>query len=230
MKRIYLAVFFANLFLLATAYAQECSRYYPLREGTSLTYTSYNGKDKEEGTITYKVKDVSSNAGVTRATMQMELSDAKGKNMMTSEYGITCEGDMVRIDFKSLMNGPMMQQFKDMEMDMTGTDLELPNNLSVGQELADASIHMKVNMGAMNMEMNVETLNRKVEKKESVTTPAGTFDCFVISSDTRTKMMMGGGTFPSRIWLSEGVGMVKQETYNKNGKLNGYSVLTALSN
>ena len=55
---------------------------------------------------------------------------------------------------------------------------------------------------------------------------AGTFDCYVIYSETKTKMMMANKTFPSRTWLAKGVGMVKQESYNKNGKLMGSMVLT----
>ena len=86
---------------------------------------------------------------------------------------------------------------------------------------------LKMKMGgAINMNTNVETINRKVEKQESITTPAGTFDCYVIYSETKTKMMMANKTFPSRTWLAKGVGMVKQESYNKNGKLMGSMVLT----
>jgi hypothetical protein len=36
-------------------------------------------------------------------------------------------------------------------------------------------------------------------------------------------------TFPSRLWLAEGVGMVKQETYKKDGDLMSRSELTAFT-
>lgn len=36
-------------------------------------------------------------------------------------------------------------------------------------------------------------------------------------------------TMPSRVWIAEGIGMVKQESYNKSGKLMASSVLTAYS-
>ncbi len=128
------------------------------------------------------------------------------------------------------MNEQMLAQMGDVEMDISGTDVEWPNNLSVGQELPDGNVSVKMKMGGMmNMNMNVETINRKVEKKESVTTPAGTFDCFVIYSETKSKMMMANQTFPSRVWLTEGVGMIKQESYNKNGNLMASSILTQFS-
>jgi hypothetical protein len=136
---------------------------------------------------------------------------------------------VVRIDFQSLMSGPMLQQNPDMQAEITGTDIEWPNNLSVGQELPDANVSMKMNMGGISMTMEMDITARKVEKKETVTTPAGTFDCYVVYSETHSKMMMANQTFPSRTWLAEGVGMVKNESYNKNGKLTNYMLLTAKS-
>lgn len=218
------------LFTANTAVAQSsCSKYYPMIDGALLQYTSYDKKGKEEGQIDYKVTNVNGSGDNITATMVMEISDQKG-NTFSSDYDITCDGNVVRIDFKSLMNEQMLSQMGEMEMDITGTDMELPNNLSVGQELPDSNVNVKMKMsGVMNMNMDVETINRKVEKQESVTTPAGTFDCYVIYSETRTKMMMSNQTMPSRVWLAEGVGMVKQESYNKNGKLVASSVLTRFS-
>lgn len=226
----YFLLLAAVCFTVGTAVAQSsCSQYYPLVEGTSLQYTNYDKKGKEDGQMDYKVTNVTESGDTVSATMVLEFSDDKG-NTYTSNYGISCNGNVVRIDFKSLMNEQMMSQFGDVEMDISGTDVELPNDLSVGQALPDSNVNLKMKMaGAVNMNMNVETINRKVEKKENLTTPAGTFDCYVIYSETRTKMMMGNQTMPSRIWLAEGVGMVKQESYNKSGKLMGSTLLTQLS-
>lgn len=146
---------------------------------------------------------------------------------MTNDYQFTCEGDVVTIDFESLIPDQVMEQYKDMEMTIDGTDIELPNNLSVGQELPDANVTLTISLaGAMKMNINVDTVNRKVEKKESVTTAAGTFDCFVIYSETKTKMMISNQTFPSRMWLAEGIGMVKTENYNKKGNKTSSTLLT----
>lgn len=226
----YFLLLAAVCFTVGTTMAQSsCSQYYPLVEGTSLQYTNYDKKGKEDGQMDYKVTNVTESGDTVSATMVLEFSDDKG-NTYTSDYGISCDGNVVRIDFKSLMNEQMMSQFEDVEMDISGTDVELPNDLSVGQALPDSNVNLKMKMGgAVNMNMNVETINRKVEKKESLTTAAGTFDCYVIYSETRTKMMMGNQTMPSRIWLAEGVGMVKQESYNKSGKLMGSTVLTQLT-
>lgn len=229
MKRYFLLLLLA-VFAVPKSQAQStCSTYYPLEEGASLQYTNYDRKGREDGQINYNVTNVESSGDNVSATMMMEMVDKKG-NTYTSDYEIACDGNVVKIDFKSLMNEQMLSQMGDVEMDISGTDVELPNSLSVGQELPDANMELKMKMGgAINMNTNVETINRKVEKQESVTTPAGTFDCYVIYSETKTKMMMANKTYPSRAWLAEGVGIVKQESYNTNGKLIASMVLTQYS-
>ncbi|MCA0960521.1 hypothetical protein LCL86_15820 [Muricauda ruestringensis] len=229
MKRLFTTLFIAT-FAITIVHAQNtCSTYYPMVDGAKLQYTNYNKKGKEDGKFNYTVTNVQGSGNNISATMEMEIVDKKGK-VYTSDYDIVCDGNIVKIDFKSLMNEQMLSQMGDVEMDISGTDIELPNSLSVGQELPDANISIKMKMGgAINMNTNVETVNRKVEKLESLTTPAGTFDCYVIYSETKTKMMMTNQTLPSRTWFSEGVGMVKQESYNKSGKLTNSMVLTNYS-
>ena len=82
-----------------------------------------------------------------------------------------------------------------------------------------------------NMTMTIKILNRKVESKESITTPAGTFSCFKITYDMESSTkIMGMNTnvkLSSIDYLAEGIGVVKTESYDKKGELSGYSLLTA---
>ncbi len=161
----------------------------------------------------------------------MKYNDEKGKNIFESDYNIICENGIVRIDFKSLFPSQMMQQFSDMnvEMDITGTDIELPNDLSVGQELADANLSIAMSMSGIKMNTTVDQTNRKVEKKESVTVAAGTFDCYLVTETNVSKTMGATIEMQSKLWLAEGVGMVKQESYKKNGNLMSRMELTKFS-
>ena len=76
------------------------------------------------------------------------------------------------------------------------------------------------------MNMNISISNRKVEAAENLTTPAGTFECYKISCDVAIKMMINVKT-KSIEWYAKGVGMVKSESYNTDGKLMGSNVLTS---
>ena len=209
--------------------AQNCSKYYPMVEGATFQYTNYNKKGKTEGIADYKVSAVNTSGDVTSATMSIALTDEKGKEIYTTDYNFTCTGNMVSVDYESLIPSSTLQQFEDMEMDISGTDLELPNDLSVGLELPDSNVAIKISMSGINMNTTVDMVNRKVEKQESVTTPAGNFDCFVVYSENLIKAMMVKQSFPSRVWYSEGVGMIKQESYKKNGDVLTSTILTKYS-
>jgi len=209
-------------------FGQNCSHYYPMEEGATFQYTNYDKKGRTEGIADYKITEVVTNEGTTQATMSIALTDEKGKEIYNTSYSFSCANNKVSIDYESLLPESMIDQMGDMEMEITGTDIELPNNLEVGQFLPDANVTLTMSVAGMNMKTVVNILNRKVEKKETITTSAGSFDCFVIYSDSQTQAMGINKTFPSRLWLAEGVGMVKQETYQKKGVMSR-SELTAYS-
>ncbi len=229
MKRLFI-LFFAVLstgiqFINAQ---NDCSTYYPMTEGTSFEYTNTNKKGKVEGIVRYTISKVSHEGSSTIATFDLKYIDKKGKELFESNYNITCEGSIVKVDYKSLFPSQMMKQYTDMgiEMDITGTDIELPNDLSVGKELADANVAISMKMSGINMNIEVDQTNRKVEKKEPITTTAGTFDCFLITETNTSKTMGSTQEMQTKMWLAEGVGMVKQETYKRNGDLLSRSELT----
>lgn len=226
MKTRVLTITVLLLSCISMSAQHNCSRFYPMEEGTTFEYTMYNKKGKTDGVSSYRVTTVDNNGDSTTATMAISFTDDKGKDVYNSNYSFTCSGNLVTIDYESLVPKEMLEQYKDMEMDITGTDIELPNELTVGQNLADANVTLNVSMSGLNMKTTIDIVNRKVEKQETVTTPAGTFDCYVIYSDNKSKIMMVKSNFPSRVWLSESVGMVKQETYKKNGDVMGSSQLT----
>ncbi|MGC1514226.1 MAG: hypothetical protein WA810_01505 [Maribacter sp.] len=207
----------------------NCSKFYPMTEGVSMEYTNYNKKGKVEGVSSFKVTAVDTDGEVTNATMAIDMKDDKGKDVYTTDYKLSCSGNMVTLDYESILPTDMMQQYGDMDIELSGNDIEIPNSLDVGEELADANVTMKIGMGGINMNITVDMLNRKVEKKENVTTPAGTYDCYVLYSENHSKMMMANQMFPSRVWLAEGIGMVKQETYKKNGDVMSSTLLTSYS-
>src|SRR5690606_7085948 len=174
------------LFLTTTTVISQnnCSTYYPFKEGTKFQITSFDKNGKKESVMDYDIVSLSNNV----ATINSKVTDAKGKDVTSASYEMTCNGDGISIDFKSLMNPELLKQYKDMEVDMKGTNIELPNNLSIGQSLKDAQLIMTINMGGMKMNMNIDMVNRTVDAKESITTAAGTYNCFAVSYNSEIKM------------------------------------------
>ena len=226
MKKV-LLFFTLFLALSATVFAQNnCSKYYPMKEGATMEYTNYNKKGKIDGITHYKVKDVTTAGSTTKAILNLKISDKKGKETYTTNYSLSCEGNLVKIDYKSLFPTQMMQQYKNMEMDISGTDIELPNHLSVGQELTDANVAVNINMSGMNLKVSVDQINRKVVSQEKITTTAGTFNYIVLTQTTKSKTMGANIELDSKLWLAEGIGIIKHETYKKNGSIMSSSELT----
>jgi len=228
-KKILSFLLFSLISFQFTVAQNNCSKYYPMSEGSSFEYTNYNKKGKLEGVTNYTVSSVSSVGSATKATLDFKMSDKKGKEIFTSNYHFTCDNNMVKIDYKSLFPAQMMQQYSDMDMDISGTDIELPNDLSVGKELADANVSIAMNMSGIKMNISVDQTNRKVVREENVTTSAGTFDCVVLTETTKSKTMGATVELNSKLWLAEGIGMIKQETYKKNGDLMSKTELTKFS-
>lgn len=202
----------------------DCSVFYPFEEGVNFTITSYGKKEKVAAIANYTVTNVVDNTAV----ISTSLKDDKGEVLNEGSFSIQCENEGVTMDMKSLLNPQMFDQFKDFDTEITGTGIVLPNTLTVGQELPDAAMNMKINMSGISMNMEVEMTDRKVMGQEPVTTPAGTFDCYVITYTSNVKMGMNR-TGSSKQWIAKGVGMVKQEDYNKRGKVTSNSLLTAFS-
>jgi hypothetical protein len=84
-------------------------------------------------------------------------------------------------------------------------------------------------MGGMAMNMIMDIVDRKVEAAESMTTPAGTFDCMKLTQTEKMDMGMMKTTSSSKEWLAMGIGIVRQEHYNDKGELTGYMILTSVT-
>lgn len=213
--------------------AQDCGEFYPFEEGTVMEFTSYDKKDKQDGKLVYSVTKVIDTPDGKKASIDFMMYDKKGRLIEigennSTEFSVQCNGDKTMIDIESMMLGnPMLSSYEGMEITMEGNEIMFPNQLKAGQTLPDADLKVTINTGVMNINMSSRIYNRKVESREQITTPAGTFDTYVISYDTEFKM---GATRQSggKQWIAKDVGMVKEEHYNKKGKLTSYTVLTGL--
>ncbi len=60
-------------------------------------------------------------------------------------------------------------------------------------------------------------------------TPAGTFDCFVIEETITSKAMMQKDVEKNISWYAYGIGLVKEETYDKKGRLVSTTLLNSIN-
>jgi hypothetical protein len=230
MKKVSLFVVIIFSLLQITS-AQDCSQsFYALKEGTKLMMTNFSDKGKITSTSETLIKTVKADGANYYATAEVTLKNDKGKVLSEAKnYTVKCENGTIKLDISSMMMSDFAAQMKNMEVSISGNGIDIPQTLTEGMALSDGTTEMKLGSNGMNfMTMKFDIKNRKVEKKESLTTPAGTFACYKITYDMDMKVMFKR-TIKVTQWLAPGVGLVKSETYNQKGELEGYSELTTLN-
>jgi hypothetical protein len=228
-----LVFLFVSLITLTTSHAQDCMGM-TLKTGMGFEMTNYNPKDKPVGKMTYQVNKVSKEGGATVVDVTVQMQDEKGKQQPSYSVRYTCNGNELVADLSGMMQA-MQTSMKDMEVRMKSNKLVYPGKLSVGQTLADGELDADmVSRGNTMMQMNMKMTNRKVDSKETVTTPAGTFDTYKVSSDMNVENRVMGMPIRSTMRTvsyraDNQLFDIKSETFNKNGKLMGYSLLSKLN-
>jgi hypothetical protein len=214
---------------IAALIAQDCPMYYPDKENTQMEYKQYDKKGGLSGSSVQKITSIKKSAGSTEVAVSAESFDAKGKSLGTANLKARCEGGIFYIDMSNYLNQQSTEAYKDMEMSVEGGNLEMPSGMKAGDMLKDGDMKMAFSSGGVNvMNMAITITNRKVEAVENLTTPAGSFECYKISYDIATKMMGINVKMKGIEWYAKGVGMVKSESYNKDAKLQGSTVLSSL--
>jgi hypothetical protein len=213
----------------------DCSTFEQFNKGVTYTTTSYDAKGKAISLVECNVKEVITTGDKTVATIDVVMKDGKGEQTGTSTYDLTCSGSTYMMDLKSMatQQANATGAGKDMEMTIEGDMLEYPADMIAGQSLPGGKLTMTM-QGKGSPMKTVTTIvikDRKCEAVESKTTPAGTWQCYKITSTQEVTTRMGTITMPigprtSTEWFSFKVGAVRSESY-KDGKLEGYSELTA---
>jgi hypothetical protein len=226
MKTKIMLSFVLLLTTVLTLSAQDCTFFYPMEEGTIIEMKHFDKKEKLSGITRQEIieKKLGSN-GIT-LTIRNTSFDEKGKELMSSDLTMECRNGVFTFDMSNYINDEMLAGMKEMEFTMEGDNLEFPSNMKAGDMLKDGKIRLLVeDMPMMNMTTTV--YNRKVEAVENISTEAGTFECYKISYEVLTDAMIDVQTRGIE-WIAPETGAVRTESYNKNGKLMGYSVLSRL--
>ena len=123
-------------------------------------------------------------------------------------------------------NGSAMISMGQGSIDLTATDPELlriPNKLAVGYKLPLGEMY--VDLGGFRVKSTI-TENEVVDREE-ITTPAGTFKCYVVKQTSSARVMGIKSETTIKTWYARGIGQVKSETYSK-GELMSTSILTSM--
>lgn len=193
----------------AGAFAQQ-GTWFCGTPGAKLSYTRTGAAQTD--TYQYVVTGVSRDGDKTTITFQTVIpgvEDPKNCQVWT-------EGGWFHMDVNSVMG-----QYGD-AMGATGNAPVVPEDPAVGQKLADCAVEIPGILTTATFS------NVRMSRRESVTVPAGTFDCWVLEYATDSKMAIVKSQSRTETWLAKGVGEVKSVTYDKKGKVLSTVELTAV--
>lgn len=229
MKKLKLAtLLIAALTILNVAKAQNC-KFFSMTKGSGLTYQNFDAL----GVVTFYSKTICNDvttdiSGSTAYLLKTEIDDAKFMKMSSRDFAIKCKDGKWNIDLVSFVNHDVMKEFQSTNINIDTNNIVYPEILTVGLTLPNAKVTISTAGSDGKMATTVITAtNRKVVGMEKVSVLPGVFDCYKITFD----MEISGPskkTYHVVEYISEGVGKIKSETFDKKGKLTSSSLLIEL--
>ena len=198
------------------AWSQRCSDYYYLQNNKTIEMTIKNKKGNQTGKVVYVISNLSNKGNSTTATVNSEMFDKNGKSISKASNDVQCENGTLLMDMKMLIPSAQQEQMGSMSASGTVSYIDYPVSMKEGDALKDASFAADfTSSSGMKGNISMNMTNRKVVGKETVTTPAGTWECFKTTYHTKMIFKMGIG-IPMNAdvteWYAPGFGVVKTES------------------
>src|ERR1043166_6367260 len=213
MKKIF---FLVLVFIGRSAFSQNCGDYYYFQNNKTIEISITNKKGKETGKLVYSISNVNKKGSATVSTLQSEMFDKNGKSISKATNNLQCDNGIVMMDMKMFIPSAQAEQMGEMSATGSTNYLEYPSAMKEGDALKDASFAMDFkSTSGINSHISMDMTNRKVVGQESVTTPAGTWNCYKITYHSKMVFKMGIGIpMNSDVteWFAPGFGTVKTES------------------
>jgi len=198
----------------------------------TVEMSTYDGKGKDNGKLTYTISNVSKTGSAVTAKFESEMTDKRGKSLSKSSGVYKCDGGTLFVDASVVISPEQMTAYKDMDVKAEQAFIEYPSTFKEDQALKDAHFKMTIRKnGELFATITYDATNRVVKGKETITTAAGTWECWRISSDTKVRQEISGIgipiTFRTNEWFAPGFGVVKTES-SKGARTMGSTVITAV--
>jgi len=183
--------------------------------------TISNNKGKESGKMTYLVSDIKKNGNSITASIYSEFVDANGQIIKKGTNNVKCENGVMQINMKVFIPPAQLEQMKTGTASSNDTYLEYPANINVGEQLKNGQLNLDYeSTNGLKCSIDISITERKVEGKETVTTSAGTWECYKISAKNKIVSKIADTGIPITMnvieWFAPGFGIVKTES--KTGK------------
>jgi hypothetical protein len=222
-------------------------------QNAQWSYIETDSKGKHVLTIYYSIDSIEGNGvngKIKMSLVEVPVASPKdtikefmfyrfkdGEFMVDLTAGL--EYNMFEGELDNLVHNTIMEKYPDLSEEQKKDLLEktkaefvktsgeirgIPRYPKVGK-LPDYEFHSKVSI----MSMNVSGEDRRIVGTERILTNAGSFDCFILEETITTKSMMMKDVEKIKSWYAYGIGLVKEITYDKNGKLISTMILNEVN-
>ena len=226
MKRIFeILVYTVCLSICYEANAQNDVYLVSDPQNAKWSYIEMDSKGKHVSTIYYSIDSIEGN-GVKDGEFMVDLSAGLEYNMFEGELDNLVHNTIMEKypDLSEEQKKDLLEKTKAEFVKTSGEIRGIPRYPKVGK-LPDYEFHCKVSI----MSMNVSGEDRRIVGTERILTNAGSFDCFILEETITTKSMMMKDVEKIKSWYAYGIGLVKEITYDKNGKLISTMILNEVN-
>ena len=194
-------------------------------QNAKWSYIEMDSKGKHVLTIYYSIDSIEGN-GVKDGEFMVDLSAGLEYNMFEGELDNLVHNTIMEKypDLSEEQKKDLLEKTKAEFVKTSGEIRGIPRYPKVGK-LPDYEFHSKVSI----MSMNVSGEDRRIVGTERILTNAGSFDCFILEETITTKSMMMKDLEKIKSWYAYGIGLVKEITYDKNGKLISTMILNEVN-
>lgn len=232
MRKVILILAFAFSSVLLVS-AQDCMTFFPVSEGATLTNKTYDANNNLLATTVYKVNEA--NDYTSNADMQVGFVMTNGNNTVIDQGNLDarCNDGMFSLKMINRAICPEAVDLLTTDTELVGDFLDYPNTFA-GPYPFDNTFNMSGGEFTIRSKSEkkdlarVRVYNRNYVNNENITTPAGNFDASKITFDFDVAKDGNTTTYKGVEWYSTGAGIVRSETYDKDGSMRNFSELTSL--
>lgn len=216
----------ALLLSVISATAQE--PYFNTKAGQVLHYErSKTGAGKPYQTTRLQFDSVKNTPDGQRIYYDMLVRKANGRAIYGGNVAMTSDINRqndVTMDLGQTITKVIKNYLPNAKAISEGTQAVMPARMQPGDILPEA--HAVVRAGSLKY--TVDITDRSVLRTETITTPAGTFDCIVIRERKVEKGPMINHAKWSENWYSRGIGYVRHDNLDKNMQLEESEILVRI--
>lgn len=233
MKNLIFTLLIVFSFTVFVEAQDDCMQFFPTKQGSVLVNKTYDAANNLLSTMTYKVMKTYQYQSGTEIQINFTLTDSKDKMIDQGNLNARCDGGTFYLNMTNRTLTPDIMKLLGSNTELVGDFLDYPDAFSesdqysgdLGMTGGQFTIKSKNNKKDF---MSVRMYDRKYMKNEMINTPAGNFNAAKVSFNFETTRDKKTTVQKGMEWYAPNAGIVRSETYDKNGKLLNYTVLTTL--